>query len=153
MAKDAKGHGSDKRGFHNAGINALPNIKLHPSILKTIVKNPGGFSVKPKSGAQPKSGYMVSMPGHTKIVSEQDLKGPNGPALIAQYAREHAGALLTPGAHIGGWTDKATGKTYLDISHNIRSQQAAISAGKGRNQIAIWDVKRSREINTGGTGK
>jgi len=147
--KDALGHGSNA---HGAGIASIGNIKLHPKVIKTITKNPGGFSVRPTNGAMPKSGYMVSIPGHTQIVNESALAGPGGEHVIQDYARQHADVLSDPRAHIGGWTDKATGKTYLDVSHNISGRSAAISAGKRHNQIAIWDVKRMREIRTGGTG-
>lgn len=156
--KDAKGHGSEKRGLHSGGVNKIglpqPNeLNLHPRVLKTITKNPGGFSVKPKTGAMPASGYMVSIPGGTRIVSEADLSGPHGAKLVQQYANDMAAPLSHPDAHIGGWTDKGTGKTYLDISHNVQSRSKAISLGKRNNQIAIWDVKRGREIRTGGTGE
>ena len=148
--KDALGHGSNA---HNSGVASIGNIKLHPKVLKTITKNPGGFSVRPTNGLMPKAGYMVSIPGHTQIVSEADLRGPNGARLISEYARQHAGALSDPRAHIGGWTDKESGRTYLDVSHNISGRSAAVSAGKRHNQIAIWDVKRMREIRTGGSGE
>lgn len=150
--KDAKGHGSNKRGTHAAGTDRVGNIALHPRVLGTITKNPNGFSVKPSSGAQPRTGFMVSLPGRTQIVSAADLRGARGKALLQAYARAHSDALSQPGAHLGGWTDKASGKTYLDISHNISTRQAAVKTGRARNQIAIWDVKRRREIRTGGTG-
>jgi hypothetical protein len=151
--KDAKGHGSNKRGIHSAAVDRVGNIALHPNVLNMIRKNPGGFSVKPTNGQSPTSGFMVSLPGHTRIVNESDLSGPNGAAIMKQYAQEHAGALQQPGAHIGGWTDAKSGKTYLDVSQNIRGKSAAVEAGRTRNQIAIWDVKHAREINTGGTGE
>lgn len=147
--KDALGHGSNA---HNAGIEKL-NIKLHGKVLKTISKNPNGFSVRPTNGKIPKSGFMVSIPGHSKILHASDLVGERGAQIVQQYARENAGVLNDPRAHIGGWTDKASGKTYLDVSHNIKGRSAAVAAGRKHNQIAIWDVKRGKEINTGGTGQ
>lgn len=150
--KDAKGHGSNPRGTHASKIDQIGNISLHPNVLPIVQKNPGGFSVKPTTGKMPTSGFMVSIPGHSKIVSEADLHGQNGGRLIEQYAKENAEVLQHPGAHIGGWTDQASGKTYLDVSHNIASMSKAVKAGKRFNQIAIWDVKNSREIHTGGTG-
>jgi hypothetical protein len=148
--KDALGHGSNA---HGAGVANIGKVALHPNVLRTITKNPGGFSVKPKNGKMPSNGYMVSIPGHTQIVSEAALKGPQGGDIIKQYANAHADVLNDPRAHIGGWTDKATGKTYLDVSHNISGRSAAVSAGKKHNQIAIWDVKHAKEIRTGGTGE
>lgn len=146
--KDALGHGSNA---HNAGIDKL-GIKLHFSVVRTISKNPNGFSIRPHNGKQPKSGFMVSIPGHSKILQANDLVGERGAKLVQQYAREHAGALAAPNAHIGGWTDAATGKTHLDVSHNIKGQRAAVAAGRKNNQIAIWDIKRAKQIDTGGTG-
>jgi hypothetical protein len=148
--KDAKGHGSNA---HNSGIDAATKpVALHPSVLAHIQQNPGGFSVRP-NGSTPSTGYMVSVPGRGRVLSESDLKGPSGRALLQSYAAEHAEVLRQPGSHIGGWTDKETGKTHLDISENIKSLPRAVSAGKARNQIAIYDVKGQREIRTGGTGE
>jgi len=148
--KDAKGHGSNA---HNSGIANIGKLRLHPNVIKTVVRNPGGFSVKPVNGQQPESGYMVSIPGHTQIVSEAALRGPQGRDIISQYANEHAGVLRDPKAHIGGWTDKESGKTYLDVSHRYDNKGDAVKAGKAHNQIAIWDVKHGAEIRTGGTGE
>lgn len=143
--KDAKGHGSNA---HNSGIDKLA-VKLHPQAVMTArnaLLHSGGFSVKPSTGASPKSGYMVSIPGHTKIVA-----GDVDETTLRNYANEHADVLQHEGAHIGGWQHE--GNTYLDVSHRYGSKSAAASAGKKHNQIAIWDVKHGREINTGGTGE
>lgn len=145
--KDARGHGSNARGVHSRLINNIGNVSLHPNVFTAVKQNPSGFSVKPRTGQMPQAGYMVSIPGHTQVIKSAT------PELVAQYAKTHADALQDPRAHIGGWTDKASGLTYLDVSHNIRNKSAAIKAGQAHNQIAIWDVKHSREINTGGTGK
>lgn len=154
--KDALGHGSNPRGknaAHMRGVmKATKPIKVNPEVLQHIQKNPGGFSVTPR-GKSPEDGFMVAAPGRTKIVSESDLSGPNGQRIINDYAQEHSDALRQSGAHIGGWTDRETGKTYLDISHKINSRTRAIQQGKKRNQIAIWDVRKGREIRTGGTGE
>jgi hypothetical protein len=153
--KDALGHGSDTRGgpqdaAHQTGVNRVGN-RVTPTVLDVVRSNPGGFSVTP-SGTQPKGGYMVSLPGHSLIVNEADLAGPKGRDILESYAQQHSAALDQPGAHFGGWTDKTSGKTYLDVSQNIHGKFTAIQKGRARNQISIWDVKRSKEIKTGGTG-
>lgn len=151
--KDAKGHGSNKRGTHATGVAQIGQpVKISPTVLAKIKANPSGFSLRP-NGQAPRSGYMVALPGHTQIVTESDLNGPNAHEVLRQYGMNHADVLSAKGAHIGGWTDKATGKTYLDVSHNFRNREAAIKAGKARNQIAIYDVKRNKDIRTGGTGE
>jgi hypothetical protein len=146
--KDAKGHGSDA---HSSGVNKVGQ-PVSQKVLDTIRSNPNGFSVT-LGGEQPKGGYMVSMPGHSMILDANELAGPNGAKIIQDYVSSHADALAEPGAHIGGWTHGETGKTYLDVSHNIPSRAVAVQAGRQRNQIAIFDVKRGKEINTGGDGK
>jgi len=148
--KDALGHGSNA---HNSGVAKIGKLPLHPSVIKTVTGNPGGFSVRPTNGRMPSNGFMVSIPGHTQIVSEKALSGPQGHEIISQYANAHADVLRDPRAHIGGWTDKETGKTYLDVSHNIKSKREAVTTGRKHNQIAIWDVKHGKEIRTGGTGE
>ena len=148
--KDAKGHGSNA---HNAGIASLPGVmQLHPNALRVITKNPWGASVKPQTGDVPTRGYMVSVPGRTKFVDAKELAGPQGSSILRDYARTNADLLQGSDAHIGSWTDDATGKTHLDVSRNIRGRTAAASAGRRGNQISIWDVARKKIINTGGTG-
>lgn len=151
--KDAKGHGSEARGAHAQGVEKVGRpIPLSPRVLQVIKDNPHGFSVTP-TGKQPTSGFMVSIPGHTRIIDAKALEGPNGHNVIKDYAREHATALSAPGAHIGGWTHAGEGKVYLDVSHNVKDSETAVRLGKEHNQIAVWDVKHAKEIATGGTGK
>jgi hypothetical protein len=153
MPKDALGHGSNPRGTHSAGIVSIPKtVKLHPDVINQIRQNPGGFSLRPNTGRAPDKGFMVSLPGRTKMVRESDLSGPHGQRIISSFVSQHADVLRKPGAHIGGWTDKASGITHLDISHNIKNRNSAVRAGVKRNQIAIWDVRKGREIKTGGSG-
>src|SRR5450830_120630 len=86
------------------------------------------------------------------ILDAAELTGPRAVEIANEYASNHSSALSQPGATLGGWTNKAESKTYLDVSQNINDREAAVNAGKAWNQIAIWDVK-SAEIPTGGSGK
>jgi hypothetical protein len=56
------------------------------------------------------------------------------------------------GRYTGAWTDPATGKLYVEKSTRVNSPALAKSLGRMRNQISVWDLKRSREIKTGGNG-
>jgi hypothetical protein len=150
--KDALGHGSEGRGLHAGGVNKIGNLAVHPNALRTIQKNPWGASVKPQTGVSPTTGYMVSVPGRTQSPTSAALAGPQGAGIIRDYARTNSDLLQQPDAHIGSWTDDKTGKTHLDVSHNIQDRTEAIAAGRRGNQISIWDVARKKLINTGGTG-
>lgn len=153
-AKDGKwdGAGGVGGGSHAAGVNGVGKSSVSSKVLDVIRNNPNGFSVSPK-GDVPTKGYMVAVPGRSHVLSDNELHGPAAHEIIESYARKNADALREPGAHIGGWRDSASGKTYLDVSHNIPRVREAVKAGKAANQIAIYDVKRGREIQTGGTGK
>lgn len=150
--KDAKGHGSNKRGAFANKIEQIGNLRLHPNTLRIIQKNPWGASVKPQTGKQPTDGFMVSVPGRTRFVDTSDMSGPKGEKIIREYGRTNADVLQSGNAHIGSWTDPETGKTHLDVSENIKDRTQAYRVGKQRHQIAIWDVARKRAINTHGSG-
>ena len=83
------------------------------------VATPDGFTIDPRTGKAPTSGYQVAGDG---------------------------------GRYLGQWTDKNTGKTYRERSHDVDSLALAKSMGRRLNQIAIYDVKNKREIATGGDG-
>lgn len=136
---------------HQRGIGAVGQPGLSANVLGMIRKAHEGISVRP-DGSQPTGGYMVSLPGHSQVLNGHELLGHNANHLLDDYARRHADALRDPRAHIGVWKDHGSGKVYLDISQNMSGKFQAIHAGKARNQIAIFDVKRKREIKTGGTG-
>lgn len=125
---------------HQVGVGRI-------GMMDVIRNNPHGFTVDTQ-GNVPTKGYMVSESGRSQVLS-----GRVAPHAVSAYAARNADALSQPGSYIGGWRDSKSGKTYLDVSHNIPRQRSAVKAGKERNQIAIWDVKRKREIRTGGTGK
>lgn len=165
MAKDAKGHGSEKRGgsgardqapAHSAGVQAVGRSAPQVSdAAMGVIRGaaPGtGFSVTP-GGAQPTDGYMVSLPSRTQSVDQAALSGPGGRDIINQYTATHADVFGgNPAVHIGGWNDPGTKKMSLDPSEQFKDRGKAIAAGVARNQKAIWDVKNKTEIPTGGSG-
>jgi hypothetical protein len=153
--KDAKGHGSDNRGgpAHQQGVNQVGRpVMLNPKVLAAVKANPDGGSARP-DGSSPTNGYMVSLPGHSLTIPQTDWEGGDRAALASKYANDHAAALNKPAAHLGWWTDKEKGETYLDVSQNIKNRNAAVRTGQSRNQRAIYDVRKGRDIATGGTGK
>lgn len=174
--KDAKGHGSEKRGgsgiggtesydpkihgvgttpAHAAGVNNVgrPAPKISDAALAVIRNTPpgGGGSVTP-GGQQPTAGYMVSLPSRTKDLEVGELQGPNARNILNAYAQTHSDAFSNPAMHFGLWHDPDTKKMSLDPSENIMGRRAAIAAGRERNQKEIWDVKNKVGIKTGGTG-
>ena len=144
--KDAKGHGSDA---HGAGVQQVGQpIPVAKAVANVIQQNPNGFSVTP-SGQTPTGGYMVAVPGRTRFVNPGEVT----PNHVAEFANQHADLFRNnPNMHVGMWHDPATGKVHLDPSENFRDRKTAVAAGRSRNQIGIWDVRKQRTIPTGGTG-
>lgn len=62
------------------------------------------------------------------------------------------GAVEKGARYEGVWTDPKTGTTYTEKSNRVSSQALAKSLGRRRNQIAVWDLGKGREVNTGGSG-
>jgi hypothetical protein len=55
--------------------------------------------------------------------------------------------------YTGRWTDPATGKVYIEKSTHVAGAAQAMSLGRTRNQISIYDLANKRTIGTGGNGK
>jgi hypothetical protein len=133
---------------HQSGVNGVGKPVLAKKAVQAILSGEN-TSVRP-NGAKPTHGYMVSVPGRTKILNGHELHQSDAEHTINDFARANADVLKDPSAHIGVWRDG--GKVYLDVSHNIAGKFAAIREGRKGNQIAIYDVKHNRVINTGGSG-
>jgi hypothetical protein len=64
-----------------------------------------------------------------------------------------------PDHYLGGWHEKTEGGTpvalHLDVSQRFatKDKDAALKAGRERNQLAVWHIEKGHEIDTGGTGR
>lgn len=148
MPKDAKGHGSNA---HSAGVAQIGKPVLSPKVVQGILATPpgSGFTMRLKDGSTPTNGYQVAIPGHA-LPAPIGSK-PTGEAQLQAWAAQHADALKRAG-HVGGYRNETTGNFEIEPSQNIGSRNAAVRQGVNRNQVSIWDNRKSREIKTGGTG-
>lgn len=150
LARQARAQTKDI-GTHQAGVNNVGRNLVADKVLDVIRNSPHGASVT-LSGETPTKGYMVAQHGRTQYVDTKDLTGGAAKGILNDYASRNKDMLQRPGAHIGVWNDPATGKTHLDVADNISRHREAVGRGKKQNQISIWDVRRKRTIDTGGTG-
>lgn len=66
---------------------------------------------------------------------------------------------LGPDHYLGGWFEKDDKGNpvalHLDVSQRFdpKDREKALSAGRARNQLAVWDIGKMEEIKTGGTGR
>ncbi len=92
--------------------------------------------------------YVVSLyPDRALILPGKAI----GSKILTQFMQENQDLLSDPRCVLGTWFND-DGNTYLDVSAVFSDQDTAIQLAKEYNQIAIWDLKESQEITTGGTG-
>jgi hypothetical protein len=149
--KDAQGHGSNPRGTHADKVDQVGKPVLSPKIVQSILNTPpgNGFTMRLKDGEAPTKGYQVAIPGHA-LPAPIGSK-PTGERELQAWASQHADALKQAG-HVGGYRNEVTGNFEIEPSQNIGNRNAAIRTGTKRNQVSIWDNRKSNEIKTGGTG-
>ena len=88
----------------------------------------------------PKTGYMVSICPVKVYDTIQDVKTGE---VIDAVKFNHNGSNKN---YLGIWSDKTTGKCYIDISQWCNEKNEAISKGKELGEIAIWDLSKNEEI-------
>jgi hypothetical protein len=148
--KDSKGHGSDPRGSHSAGVNEIGR-GVSAKAVDVIAKNAQtGFSVRHDTGEMPSRGYQVAVEGRTE---QEPLNLKDVAGAVAAHVAKNSDLYANPRMYIGGWNSPYTGKVHLEPSQNIGTRLRAIREGTARNQVSIWDNKRGRDIKTGGTGR
>ena len=146
--KDALGHGSNA---HGSGVDKIGRPVLSPKVVQGILNTkPGeGFTMRLKDGEAPTKGYQVAIPGHA--LPAPIGSAPTGEKELQAWAMQHADALKHAG-HVGGYRNETTGNFEIEPSQNIGNRNAAIKQGMSRNQVSIWNNRKSSEIKTGGTG-
>lgn len=75
------------------------------------------------------------------------------PQILRGFIQANADLLGDPRNSIGTWYNALADETYLDISTAFPHLQEAFTIAIRYNQIAIFDLHRQQEIETGGTGE
>lgn len=146
-------HGDHDQSTHGRRSSVRMGEGVAQSIVERVRAN-GGLSVDMIDGSEPTKGYMVAKGGTKGAILDADefydpVKGPEALGnFLKTYKKDLAGE-----SYLGLWHNEADGKVYLDVSDNIMDRATAVSEGRKRDQISIWDVANFEEIDTGGTGK
>lgn len=129
----------------------------------------GGFTYRPGMRA-PTTGYIVSLPpgaGLNKVIDFKEMgrAATDREALrreLVGQVKEHLEKsmqhlIYNPTHYMGGYVEKdekgSPVALHLDVNEHEPDREKAISAGRSRNQISIWDLGKSEEVKTGGTGR
>jgi hypothetical protein len=134
-------------------VSALNNVNAEQFVNQ--VRKTGGASMDERSGKlmQPgQRGYMVGGEPDTEGNQIPPKKIPSdefGPQhvtdALASLNQATGGRART---NLGAWEDE--GNVVLDAASRVKRPGEAVRKGRNRNQIAVWDNKHMREINTGG---
>lgn len=129
----------------------------------------GGFTYRPDKDA-PKDGYLVSLhkdDGFNHVVDIKEIAKQTGTfseikAKVSAQIKEHLDKTLdhlgqNPDHFFGGYVEKddhgSPVALHLDVNEHHADRDKAVASGVARNQISVWDVAKSEEIKTGGTGR
>jgi hypothetical protein len=153
-AKDVKKHGDHDQSSHGSwaqGLQVAPEIVR--STLESVKAN-GGLTVDMKDGSSPKDGFMVAKGKKFAAIVKADdfFDEAKGAEILSSYMKQHKSEFNNSNNYLGLWHNTNDGQVYLDVSENIKDEGEAISRGRERDQISIWDVANLKEIETGGTG-
>lgn len=89
----------------------------------------------------PAHGYFVGGQGEPLVFeSAEEANLPGSLNRIARFVED------TEARFIGWWTDKETGKVWVDGTTWHIHRTTAFHAALQRGEIAFWDIKRDREL-------
>lgn len=115
-----------------------------PTRLAVDLTRDGGFSVNPRTGQAPVSGYAVS----TNPECNRRFTGKVSAEDIRSYAFDHAAILVTGSKILGAWLDTETGITHLDVSTVVYDRSEALALAREHGELAVWDIARGIELRT-----
>jgi GNAT superfamily N-acetyltransferase/transcriptional regulator with XRE-family HTH domain len=153
-AKDVEKHGEHDQSSHGSWAHG---VEVAPEIVRSTlerVKENGGLSVSLKDGSEPTKGFMVAKGKKFAAIvkAEEFFDEAKGAEILSSYMKQHKAEFSNSNNYLGLWHNTDDGQVYLDVSENIEDEGEAISRGRDRDQISIWDVANFKEIETGGTG-
>lgn len=107
----------------------------------------GGFTINPRTGRRPRTGWAVAMQGYEH---EMPLPQVSGPA-IKDYVRRHEGTLGQEGVYVGGWgpepKEPRHGSAILDHTHVEKNPRNAFKRMVEEDQDAAYHLQSGTMLN------
>jgi len=159
--------GQHDQSTHGRRFNSHVAPEVVHDVLSQVAEN-GGLSIKLTDGSLPPDGYMVSRNSDkfgTVVMASDFFNEDKGAKILGAFLVKNKAELGSGRAYLGVWHEttktvngvtveipKDQQRVHLDVTDKIVDKKQAISLGRRRNQISIWDVVNFDEIQTGGTG-
>lgn len=135
--------GAPKEALAHAGTLSAESLTFGNTALEALDTG-GGFSLTMTAKAPVTRRYVSALSTEHEVILES---GQTTKEALARYLIDKQTVVgAHPNAFLGGWKNAADGRTYLDVSTSFSSLDEALRYAGAHDQIAIWDMKDSREI-------
>lgn len=113
-------------------------------VVDRIQQPDGGFTYHAVTGAQPTTGYALSLhKDRERVVKAQDVTYAN----LWNYAKDNWDLLNQDGNYFGGWHDPESGNVFLDVSTVVNGSAEAAKLGKANGQLAYFDLHAGKSVS------
>ncbi len=129
---------------------AFPALEAAMDGLVAQVELSGGFTVDPRDGTQPVTGFVAAT-GRAGALAEPAVTffGGRGTSILRRYLSNHAAELrMNPSRLLGAYYNRRGQRVVLSMVDVIDECTTAIALGAARQQVTIYDLASRREIPT-----
>ena len=117
---------------------AVPHFQAYADKMHNPAE--GGFTVQPKTGKEPKAGFMVSLSGSERQLPAGKASGSD----LGAFTEEHKDWMSHSAHFLGGWSQPDA--DYVDRSVRHTSRKAGAQAMHVHNQIAMRALRKGVDV-------
>jgi hypothetical protein len=117
--------------------------------LVSRLREDGGFTVDPRTGTVPGSGFAVNCGAGVLVVPAPTFVD-DGAGILAGFVRARP-ELLDAGSSLllGGWHHRASDRVVLSPVDHVGDRDEAVALGVARGQTDVYDLGEGRTVPTG----
>jgi hypothetical protein len=153
----AGAHYTEAHGKGNPSFSFSPaTMKRYAKRIAAVTEEKKGATFNVATGKTYVGGkdpiFAVSIYPDRSLVLQPGEKVT--PQQLEEFINKNQDLLADKENSVGTWLDPDDKlRPYVDVSYTTRDQKLAEYAGWKYNQIAIWDLKNMKAVQTGGDGK
>lgn len=118
------------------------------AVLVARVRDEGGFTVDPRTGAPPSTGFAVNTGGDAVVVPAAGF----GAGTIAAFLRERPALLDAESTTLlGAWYHRGSDRVVLSTVERVADRDRAVRLGAARGQADVYDLAAAALVPTGVT--
>ncbi|MFJ5532617.1 hypothetical protein [Streptomyces sp. NPDC093261] len=141
----------DVPGGDRAASEGFPAVEERLGSLVEQARETGGFTVDPRRGSAPSSGYAVATGrSSAQVEPAASFFAGDGPRALQAYLRDHTDILLRdPELMLGAWYDRDGRRVVLSLVRVVPDRTEAVRCGLSHRQRSVYDLSARREVPTG----